>query len=86
MHVSLTKQLENLIHKRVSSGMYNNASEVVREALRNYFNVSGENLTSQEVARIREVVGPRMEVLKNGTAKLMDADKAFDDIEYELRE
>lgn len=34
MNVSLTPQLEAMIRRKVESGMYNNASEVVREALR----------------------------------------------------
>lgn len=34
MNVSLTPKLEEFIRKKVSSGLYNNASEVVREALR----------------------------------------------------
>ena len=34
MNVALTPVLEKLIQKKVKSGAYNNASEVVREALR----------------------------------------------------
>lgn len=34
MHVSLTPKLEELVREKVDSGLYNNASEVVREALR----------------------------------------------------
>lgn len=34
MNVSLTPQLEAMIRAKVKSGLYNNASEVVREALR----------------------------------------------------
>lgn len=34
MNVSLTPQLEELIKKKVSSGLYGSASEVMREALR----------------------------------------------------
>jgi antitoxin ParD1/3/4 len=34
MNVSLTPELEAKIHERVASGRYNNASEVVRDALR----------------------------------------------------
>jgi antitoxin ParD1/3/4 len=34
MNVSLTPELETLIHKKVESGLYLSASEVVREALR----------------------------------------------------
>ena len=34
MHVSLTPQLEALIQRKVESGRYGSASEVMREALR----------------------------------------------------
>jgi antitoxin ParD1/3/4 len=34
MNVSLTPELEELIQSKVATGMYNNASEVIREALR----------------------------------------------------
>lgn len=34
MHVSLTPELENQVRLKVESGLYNNASEVVRESLR----------------------------------------------------
>lgn len=34
MNVSLTPELEQLINQKVSSGLYNSASEVIREGLR----------------------------------------------------
>lgn len=34
MNVSLTPQLEAIVRRKVASGLYNNASEVIREALR----------------------------------------------------
>jgi antitoxin ParD1/3/4 len=34
MNVSLTPRLEAMIREKVESGLYNNSSEVVREALR----------------------------------------------------
>ncbi len=34
MNVSLTAELENYVRRKVASGLYNNASEVIREALR----------------------------------------------------
>lgn len=34
MHVSLTPELERQVKLKVESGLYNNASEVVRESLR----------------------------------------------------
>ena len=34
LNINLTPQLEDLVRQKVSSGRYNSASEVVREALR----------------------------------------------------
>lgn len=34
MNISLTPELENAVKAKVASGLYNNASEVIREALR----------------------------------------------------
>jgi len=34
MNVNLTPHLENMVKQKVSSGLYNSASEVIREALR----------------------------------------------------
>ena len=34
MNVNLTPQLERMVKQKVNTGLYNNASEVVREALR----------------------------------------------------
>lgn len=34
MHISLTPELENAVKAKVQSGLYNNATEVFREELR----------------------------------------------------
>jgi antitoxin ParD1/3/4 len=34
MNISLTPELENMVNEKVQSGLYNSASEVMREALR----------------------------------------------------
>ena len=34
MHISLTPKLEKMVRNKVDSGLYNNASEVIRAALR----------------------------------------------------
>ena len=34
MHISLTPELEKIVKSKVKAGLYNNASEVIREALR----------------------------------------------------
>ena len=34
MHVALTPELDRMVHEKVASGLYDSASEVIREALR----------------------------------------------------
>lgn len=43
MHISLTPELERAVKEKVGSGLYNNASEVVREALRAMLERESEN-------------------------------------------
>jgi antitoxin ParD1/3/4 len=52
MHVSLTPQLEKLAKEKVDSGRYNNASEVIREALRLSARVEAQNAWLQREAAI----------------------------------
>jgi predicted nucleotidyltransferase len=42
MNVSLTVELEKYVRRKVASGLYNNASEVIREALRALLEREGE--------------------------------------------
>jgi len=68
MNVNLTPQLEEMVRRKVASGLYTSASEVVREALR----------LMDEQDRVRAV---RLEQLRadikkgrdSGTAQLWDA-------------
>jgi antitoxin ParD1/3/4 len=58
MHISLTPELEAGIRQKVASGYYNNASEVIRDALR--FWESNEELVQHmklEVLQKRLVIG-----------------------------
>lgn len=50
MNVSLTPRLEELIRRKVESGLYNNASEVVREALRLLEERDNERRLREELA------------------------------------
>lgn len=43
MHISLTPELEKAVKQKVDSGLYNNASEVIREALRLSMKQEAEN-------------------------------------------
>jgi len=51
MNVNLTPQLEQLVKQKVDTGLYNNASEVVREALRLMAQYDGQNLVRSETAK-----------------------------------
>lgn len=54
MHVSLTPALEAMVRRKVESGLYNNASEVVREALR--LMAAQEEAGRLKLERLREAL------------------------------
>ena len=43
MNISLTPELEKAVKQKVASGLYNNSSEVIREALRLSLKLEQEN-------------------------------------------
>ncbi len=51
MHISLTSELERMVRQKVETGLYNNASEVIREALR--LLVEQDELRRLKLARLR---------------------------------
>lgn len=70
MNVSLTRELEKVVEKKVRSGLYNNASEVVRDAIRRAF-CAGEEIdlekdTPELAALVRKGIESRHTVYKNG--------------------
>jgi putative addiction module CopG family antidote len=70
VNVSLTKELERVVEKRVKSGLYNNASEVVRDALRRTFCARPEIDLEQDnpelAALVREGMESRHKTHQNG--------------------
>ena len=52
MHVSLTPELESIIKSKVESGLYNNASEVIREALR-FMEMNQDIVMQMKLDRLR---------------------------------
>ena len=72
MNVSLTPQLEDIIKRKVASGMYGNASEVVREALRlmeerdRYQELRAEVTAGFEQIERGDTVPLNMESIKQG--------------------
>jgi antitoxin ParD1/3/4 len=77
MNVSLTPELEDLIRRKLASGMYKNAAEVVREGLR---------LLAEEdewKAEVRRKIAAGMAQLRAG--EVVDGEKAVDDVVQGLR-
>ncbi len=80
MNVSLTPELEKLVQKKVAQGLYNSASEVVREALRLW----AEEDTLRELRRIeiRKKIAVGLESLDQ--AKGIPGDEVFTKLEARL--
>ena len=77
LRVSLPKELENLVHGEVQSGMYGSASEVVREALRGFFgSASGREM--RDMSEIRDEVQESLRRYKSGEEKAIDGEAFFE--------
>ena len=65
MHVSLTPKLEEMVRQKVESGFYNNASEVIREALR--LMAARDATEAQKLERLRGALdeGLKSELLED---------------------
>lgn len=81
MNVNLTPALEALVQRKVESGLYNNQSEVVREALRLL-----EERDRLREAHLRNVRGTLFESLAQADrARLQDSPGAVAQVRESLR-
>ena len=83
MHISLTPELEARIKSRVKSGLYNNASEVIREALR-FMDTHEDWIHEIKLAHLREQLKAGVDQLDQGDGIVIKSkgalDKLFEDI------
>ena len=83
MHVSLTAELESRIKAKVESGLYNNASEVIREALR-FMDSHEDWIHEVKLAHLREQLKIGSDQLDRGEGIAFESkaalDSLFDDI------
>ena len=56
MHISLTDRLDEYVKEKVRLGLYNNASEVVREALR--LQIATEETEEIKLQKLRDAIEP----------------------------
>ena len=75
LHVSLPKELENLVNSQVESGMYGSASEVVRQALRDFFS------QDRDLSFLRQEVEDIQKRLNSGKEKLINGEAFFSEME-----
>ena len=83
MHISLTPELETRVKAKVESGLYNNASEVIREALR-FMDTHEDWIQEIKLARLREQLKIGIDQLDRGEGIAIESraalDSLFDDI------
>ena len=65
MHISLTPEFETKIKQKVASGFYNNASEVIREALR-FWEKNEELVQHMKLAMLKERLSIGADQAKQG--------------------
>ena len=82
MNVSLTPELEQLVHLKVKTGRYTSASEVIREALR--LLEERDELQVLHKDEIRKKIAEGMASLRAG--KGTDGEVFFDKLDAELNE
>jgi putative addiction module CopG family antidote len=71
MNVSLGQQLEKLVENQVKSGLYQNQSEVVRDALRHLFLQDDSDDTDRLAEKLREAKNsPRSPYLRGEFRKM----------------
>lgn len=66
MNVSLTPELMRLVQQKVKSGRYNNASEVIREAIRQ-LDTNAQLLHELKFARLKQALQPGLQQARDGT-------------------
>tara|TARA_B100000780_G_C20841937_1_gene334603 strand:+ start:337 stop:594 length:258 start_codon:yes stop_codon:yes gene_type:complete len=83
MHISLTSELESRVKSKVESGLYNNASEVIREALR-FMDTHDDWIHEVKVAHLRDQLIIGINQIEQGDAITIESkaslDALFDDI------
>jgi antitoxin ParD1/3/4 len=81
MNVSLTPELEELIHTKVASGLYLSASEVVREALRLLEERDSANAT--KFAELQQAIQAGIDQADRG--ELVDGPEVFAKLRTKVR-
>jgi antitoxin ParD1/3/4 len=82
MNVSLTPELEQLVHEKVKSGRYLSASEVVREGLR--LLEERDRLHQLRLSELQQKLTIGVQQADRG--ELIEADDLFAELEEDIRQ
>ncbi len=82
MHISLTPHLEALVKAKVATGLYNNASEVIREALR-FMATHEEWIYQMKLDRLRQEVAIGAEQAERGEFVGQTVREVIDELQQE---
>ncbi len=77
MHISLTPELESRVKAKVETGLYNNASEVIREALR-FMETHEDWIHEIKLTRLREQLKAGTDQLDRGEGIAIESKAALD--------
>ncbi|MCG8050497.1 MAG: type II toxin-antitoxin system ParD family antitoxin [Candidatus Thiodiazotropha taylori] len=77
MHISLTPELESRVKAKVETGLYNNASEVIREALR-FMDTHEDWIHEIKLTRLREQLQVGVDQLDRGEGIAVESKSALD--------
>ncbi len=81
MNISLTKELEQLVQKKVKGGLYLSASEVVREALR--LLEERDTWRRAQMTKLRKQIAVGLNQLNRGEG--IPGEKVFEEIRQKSR-
>ena len=85
MNVSLTPELEEMVNRKVKSGLYNSASEVIRAGLRRL--QEEDELKNLRREELRREILKGMEQMRNGQFTTYNsAEELIEDVIKEARE
>lgn len=85
MHISLTPELESRIKAKVDSGLYNNASEVIREALR-FVETHEEWIYQIKLQQLKNELASGIKELDEGLGIPLNSEQAIDNFFSQLED
>ncbi len=84
MNISLTPELMQLVQQKVAGGMYNNASEFIREAIRNV-DTNEKILYELKLAKLKQTLQPGIHDAEHGIYADYSLDSLLQDMDQENR-